>query len=125
MRYADETGSHPLGRKIELHDGDQNSAYRLKDDVIMEVNRSAGPMRFTISVLEIERNAEQKYLPRSFTMNFFDAESGQLRSSLGYFNSWQRVGQLDLPKTILEVDARQGTPTTKQIVFDNCHLIEP
>ena len=53
----------------------------------MEVNRSAGKLRFTISVLEIERNAEDKYLPRAFTMNFFDAASGEFKMSLGYWNS--------------------------------------
>ncbi len=123
--YAAEPVDHPQGRKIELGDGDQSSAYRIKDDVIREVNRSSAATRFTISVLEIDRNAENKYLPRSFTMNFFDAKNGELKMSLGYFNDWQRVGQYDLPKTILEINARDSGAATRQIVFKNCRLVAP
>jgi uncharacterized GH25 family protein len=125
VKYADGDRSHPLGRKLDLGDGDTQSVYRIKDDVITEVNRSAGPMRFTISVLETIRNAENKYLPRSFTMSFFDAQSGQLKSSLGYWNEWQRIGAFDLPQTILENNAKNGGTTTRQIVFRNCRLAEP
>ncbi|REK10533.1 MAG: DUF3386 family protein [Planctomycetota bacterium] len=123
VTYVDEDDSHPLGRKISLGDEDFSSAYRIKDDVIMEVNRFMGPMRFTISVMEIERNAENKYLPRSFTMNFFDSKTGELRHALGYWNSWQRVGQFDLPTKILEIDAHKGGSTTKQIMFNNLRLL--
>jgi hypothetical protein len=124
VTYAEEASAHPLGRKIDLGDPSLQSAYRIKDDAIMEVNRSAGPtMRFTISVLEIERNPENKYLPRSFTMNFFDAKSGDLRTSLAYFNSWQRVGAFDLPKQIIEIDAHKGGASAKQIDFSNCKLL--
>ena len=125
VTFAEEPGPHPLGRKIDLGDPSLQSAYRIKDDVIMEVNRSAGPtMRFTISVLEIERNPEGKYLPRSFTMNFFDAKSGDLRTSLGYLNSWQRIGGFDLPKQIIEVDAHKGGASTKEIAFSNYKLLD-
>ncbi len=120
--YADSDLTHPLGRKIDLGDPERHSAYRLKDDVIWEVNRSLGKRRFTISVLEIERNAEHKYLPRSFTMNFFDSASGQLQTSLGYWNEWQRIGNFDLPKTIVEVTAGDGTTAVRRIVFKDCRL---
>lgn len=124
VTYSDQDTSHPLGRKIDLGDPSLQSAYRLKDDVIMEVNRSMGPMRFTISVLEIVRNVENKYLPRSFTMNFFDAKSGELRTGLAYWNDWQRVGKFDLPKTITEVAAKKGGATTRQIAFSDLKLLE-
>ena len=120
--YADDDRTHPLGRKINLGDSELSSAYRIKDDVIMEVNRSMGKMRFTISVLEIVRDEQNKYLPRAFTMNFFDAASGELKTSLGYWNQWQRVGNFELPKTILEVSAHPGGTTTRQIEFSNCKL---
>lgn len=123
VKFAEADTHHPLGRKIDLGDPSLQSAYRIKDDVIMEVNRSMGPLRFTISVLEIERNPEHKYLPRSFTMNFFDSKTDELRSSLGYWNSWQRVGGFDLPEKIIEVDAHKGGANTKEIVFNNCQLL--
>ncbi len=123
VTFADEDAEHPLGRLIHLGDADLDSAYRIKDDVIMEVNRSAGPAsRFTISVLEIVRNAEKKYLPRAFTMSFYDSKSGALQQSLGYWNQWHRVGNYDLPKTILEVSAHPGGTSTRQIEFSNWTL---
>lgn len=122
VTYSDDDTAHPLGRKIDLGDPNLQSAYRIKDDVIMEVNRSMGKQRFTISVLEIERNAENKYLPRAFTMNFFDSASGDLKMSLGYWNSWQRVGKFDLPKSILEVAAHKGTTAAREIDFRDVRL---
>jgi hypothetical protein len=124
ITYPDRDDTHPLGRRVDLGDATTQSVYRIKNDVIMEVNRNAGPMRFTISVLETSRNAENKYLPRSFTMNFFDVQSGDLKTSLGYFNDWQRIGTFDLPKTILETGAHRGGAHTRQITFSNCRLLD-
>jgi hypothetical protein len=124
VTYVDSNESHPLGRKIDLGNPATESAYRIKDGVILEVNRKMGSLRFTISVLEIVRNAEDKYLPRSFTMNFFDGASGELKTSLAFRNDWQRVGAFDLPKTILEITSEKGGATTRQIVFSNCRLLE-
>jgi uncharacterized GH25 family protein len=122
ITWAEKDASHPLGRKIDLGDPTLKSAYRLKDDAIMEVNRMMGDLRFTISVLEIFRNQEGKYLPRSFTMNFFDSKTGELKVNLAFLNEWQRVGAFDLPKTILEIDGRDGKSVTKQIQFTNMKL---
>ena len=123
ITWSDDDYAHPLGRKIDLGDPKLKSAYRLKDDVIMEVNRTAGPnMHFTISVLEIEYNPEGKYLPRSFTMNFFDNKTGEVKTSLAYLNEWQRVGQFDLPKTIVEVNTKAGKSVTKRIEISNVKL---
>jgi len=125
ITWAEKDDSHPLGRMIDLGDPNLKSKYRLKDDVIMEVNRTAGPnMHFTISVLEIENNHEGKYLPRSFTMNFFDNKSGEVKTSLAYLNEWQRVGDFDLPKTIVEVHTKAGKSTTKRIDFANAKLLK-
>ena len=124
ITYPDNDRAHPLGRLIDLGDPSLESRYRIKDDVILEVNRSMGSQRFTISVLEIIRNAENKYLPRSFTMNFFDSATGALAMSLAYRNDWQRVGDYDLPQMILEINSRPGGASTRQIVFKNCRLLE-
>jgi hypothetical protein len=124
VTFVNETAAHPLGRKIDLGDAALQSAYRIKDNVIMELNRSAGPaMRFTISVLDVEWNAEHKYLPRAFTMNFFNSQSGALTVSNGYWNEWTRVGKFDLPKTIVEVNAHPGGTSTRKISFSNCQLL--
>ena len=111
-----------LGRKIVLDD-DRESSYRIKDNVIREVCRSAGPMRFTISVLEVEWNADKKYLPRSFVMNYFDSKSGELRESHAFHNDWLRAGGYDLPRGILEIACEGNTSHTLQVELKNVRLL--
>ena len=124
ITFGDNDATHPLGRQIDLGDDQLKSVYRIKDDVIREVNRAAGADRFTISVLETVRNPEGKYLPRAFTMTFFDGTSGQIKVSFSYWNDWQRIGKFDLPKTILEIGARPGSTATRQIVFENVSMLK-
>jgi hypothetical protein len=57
-------------------------------------------------------------------MSFYDGATGELKSSLAYWNDWQRVGPFDLPKRILEIDARKGGSSTKEIAFSNWRLLE-
>lgn len=124
VAYADQQKDHPLGRKINLGETRFNSVYRIKDDVVTEVNRDAGKVKFTISVLEIFRNIDNKYLPRTFTISTWDAASGELRSSLAGVNEWTRVGKCDLPIKILEVTTAKGTREVKQMILSNLKLID-
>jgi hypothetical protein len=124
VTYRDDDQTHPLGRQIDLGDPDLESRYRIKDDQILEVSRKMGPMRFVISVLETIRNDEGKYLPQAFTMNFFDGASGTLKTSLAFRNDWQRVGEFDLPKRVLETNAQNGLVTTREMLFSNCRLLD-
>lgn len=73
-------------------------------------------------MLEIVRNAENKYLPRTFTMNFFETATGKLQNTIGFENRWQRVRRFDLPERILEIASRDGRMTTREILCKNCRL---
>ncbi len=42
VKYADSDVTHPQGRKIDLGDPELSSVYRIKNDVITEVNRKMG-----------------------------------------------------------------------------------
>jgi hypothetical protein len=122
VKYADNDLTHPMGRKIDLGDLEVNSVYRIRDDVITEVSRKMGKTRFTISVLEVMRDPDDKYLPRSFTMNLFDAATSELKISRGFWNDWQRVGNFDLPKIITEVVTHDGAVETRQMTLSNWRL---
>lgn len=123
--FADSQTDHPLGRLIRLGDADSGSAYRIRGDVITEVNRRDGPERFTISVLQTVRNQEGKYLPQSFCVTVWDAENGQIKSSSSYLNEWKRVGNFDLPQRILEVETTPGGQRqAREITLDNYSLDE-
>ncbi|HTU26435.1 MAG TPA: DUF3386 family protein [Pirellulales bacterium] len=123
VTFIDEASPHPLGRMIDLGDEERQSRYRLKDDVIRQVDRRMGPERFTISVLAIERNREEKYLPRAFTMSFWDEKSGELKRTLAFWNTWQRVGDFDLPEQIVEVSADDRGSKTRALTLSDQRLL--
>ncbi len=121
VRYAGEPDGHPLGRKIALGDGEQDSVYRIGQDVVREVNRRAGPGRFTISVLEVQRNQEGKYLPVYYTMTFWNA-AGKVTSTSTTQDSWVRVGGFDLPRHTLQVTTGDDRHEVKLLKFSNHEL---
>ncbi|HEY2827010.1 MAG TPA: DUF3386 family protein [Pirellulales bacterium] len=122
--FADDGKNHPLGRLIQLGDSDYSSAYRIRDNMVTEVNRHAGPVRFTISVLETEQNKDGKYLPRVFSMTTWDEKTNQVKSSSTYLNTWTRVGNFDLPERILEVQTGPGDRHVREMTFTNYRLSE-
>jgi hypothetical protein len=103
VSFADDQTDHPLGRRLRLND-DLDSYYRVRGDVITEVQRKMGSGRFTITVLEVHRNAEDKYLPQLYTVSSW-AEDGSLRSTSTAEETWTRVGTFDLPQRVVHVVA--------------------
>ncbi len=120
--FADDDTQHPLGRLIKLdYDSAMASAYRIKDGVIREVNRQTDGGRFTISVFEVSRNAEGKYLPAYYAVNFWN-QDGSLRSSSTVHETWARVGAFDLPATHNAVFAGKGEHRNVSMTFSNYQL---
>ena len=97
LRFGDDEENHPLGRLLIFDGGQFASSYRVKDKQLMVVNRHIGRLNMTIAVLDNERNAEGRFLPRSYTVQYWDAETGELRRTETVLEKWQRVGQWDLP----------------------------
>jgi hypothetical protein len=67
------------------------------DKQIMVVNRNVGKENMTITVLQNDRNGEGLFLPRSYTIQYWDATSGELKRTETVQDRWQRVGSWDLP----------------------------
>jgi hypothetical protein len=121
--FVKEEGTHPLGRRIRLTEEVMGSEYRIKDDVVRQVNRSMGKQRLVINVLEVTRNPEGKYLPSVFNVAMWDAASGNLGASQMVTHQWLRVGKFDLPKHIQEVDCRQGGNQVRSIELSGHQLL--
>ncbi|MBX9789571.1 MAG: DUF3386 family protein [Pirellulales bacterium] len=115
--FGDDTQDHPLGRLVKFVGDSAHSAYRIKDDVIHEVNRDQGAMRFTISTLEVARNAEGKYMPADYSASYWERESGRLKSNETYHEEWVRVGEFDLPKRHVVVLTGNDTRRVMEIDF--------
>ncbi len=97
LRFADEVTDHPLGRLLVFEGGRFASSYRVKDGRISVVDRNIGRHDMTIQVLEESRTAEGKYLPKAYTVQYWNAENGDLERVETVQEDWTRVGPIDLP----------------------------
>jgi len=102
---------HPMGRLLKLNDG-MGSSYRLKDGLLMQINRQAGPqMRFTIDMLDYRRTQHNKWLPHLFTVSFFAAKGGALLRHDTYEDTYRLVGDYYLPNERRQLTAEDGRTT--------------
>ena len=123
-KFLEPEGGHPLGRLIQLADDRMGSAYRIKGDEILEVNRTMKGKRFSNRILANRRNAEGKLLPLAFTVSYWDEATGKLERVEAFHDTWTRVGHLDLPKTHTQVVSSDGKSPVRQLELSNHRLKE-
>lgn len=122
VAYGEEAAGHPLGRLMQFKgESEMASSYRVRDGVIREVNRQSKTGRFTISVMEIRRNPEGKYLPGVYSVSFWNPD-GSLKSSTFVNETWVRVGHLDLPATLERVSVSGTEHRNLRIEFTSHQL---
>ena len=97
LRYADDRDDDPRGRLLAFDGGHFATSYRVKDRQITSVNRLLDGKNMTITVLDNEQNAEGKYLPHTYTVQYWDDATGELDRSDSVVDRWTRVGNWDLP----------------------------
>ena len=115
--------THPAGRLVRLNDM-MNSTYRVRDGQIMQVNRSAGPkMRFTIDMLENITVEEDRYLPRVFTVAFFESGSGELVRTDTFWDSYRKIGTYHLPESRRQVRAEDAATEIAILQLEEVKLL--
>jgi hypothetical protein len=92
------------------------------DDRITVVNRQLGRQNMTITVLDDAKNAEGKQLPRSYTVQYWNADDGTLERTESISNRWTRVGRYDLPASIIVTAATKAGLSVRSIQFSNHQL---
>jgi hypothetical protein len=95
--FGEDRADHPLGRLLVFDGGKFASSYRVKDKQIMVVNRSTGRENMTIIIQENVATPEGKFLPRCYSVQYWDAASGALKRTETVHDRWARVGSWDLP----------------------------
>jgi Protein of unknown function (DUF3386) len=108
VRFADNVQDHLLGRLLTFEGGKFASSYRVKDRQLMVVNRSLGKLNMTITVIDNDVNADKKFLPRSYTVQYWEAPSGNLQRTETVQNRWTRLQSWDLP-TLLSVQTSSAS----------------
>lgn len=121
LTIADES-EHPLGRLITVHDDPFKSSYRVRDGRITQVNRSMGPMSFTISMQSHTPATDGKQLPETFTVTFWDGRSGRLTRSDIYTDRYESVGGVTLPAERRVLSAEDDGITGREIRLSNWKL---
>lgn len=114
-QFGESAETHPLGRMILAPGEENHSSYRVRDNQILQVNRDTGKSRFTINVLENTRNAEGKYLPRAYTVTFWDSKTGAVQRTNVTHEEWKRVGRFDLPSLVTVVTSGSSERTVRQL----------
>jgi hypothetical protein len=125
LRFADDNTDHPLGRLLEFDGGQFASSYRVRDKQLLVVNRNFGKQDMTITVLDNEQNAEGKFLPRSYSVQYWDAETGKLSRVESVQDRWTRVGAFDLPRSHTLSTANAAGLGVKSFSLRDHKLLEP
>ncbi len=115
---------HPLGRLLNFHGGRFASTYRIRDDEITVVNRNLGRENMSLQMLESERNAERKVLPRAYQVQYRDAETGAITRVETFRNRWQRVGKLDLPESLTQTVSSESGVSVRSLKLQSLKLTE-
>jgi Protein of unknown function (DUF3386) len=111
----------PAGRRVVLNDR-MKSSYRVKNSQVSEVDRTIGREHFVITILETTPVAGGKFLPRHFTVNYFDARTGALKRAETFTDEYTKVSDIWFPVTRRAVRAENGAVITRVIEFRNSQI---
>lgn len=120
--FADTDDSHPLGRLLTFHGGRFASTYRIRDDEITVVNRGLGRENMSLQMLDSERNADGKVLPRAFQVQYRDATTSAITRVETTRQTWQRIGKLDLPATLSQTVSSASGVSTRSLTLKDVTL---
>jgi hypothetical protein len=123
VRFGDADLSHPLGRLVIFEGGRFASSYRIRDQQIIVVNRHLGKENMTITVLDNDRTPEGRFLPRSYTVHYWDAVTGALKRTETIQERWLRQNSWDLPSAHTLTIANETGLATRSFVLSEHVLL--
>lgn len=113
-----EDDNSPAGRRVVLNDS-MKSSYRVRNGQVVEVDRTMADSHFVITVLETTKTPDGKFLPRHFTVTYFDAKSGALKRTETFTDEYKQVEGVWFPASRRVVRAENGKVATRIIEFHN------
>ena len=117
ITFAEDDNS-PAGRRIAIND-QMKSHYRVRNNQVVEVDRTMGADHFIITVLEITSTPDGKNLPRHFTVTYFDARSGAVKRSETFTDEYKLIDGVWFPASRSMFRAENGKVITRVIEFHN------
>jgi len=108
----------PAGRRVNLNDS-MNSSYRIRDNKVVEVDRTIGAEHFIITMLETIRTPDGKSLPRHFIVTYFDVKSGAIKRSEAFTDEYKLIDGVWFPASRKLVRAENGKVITRVTELHN------
>jgi hypothetical protein len=109
---------NPIGRLVELND-EMKSSYRVRNNQVVQVNRTMGGEFFTINILETTPVTDGKYLPRQFTVTYMDDKTKAIKKTQFFTDAYENVEGAWLPKTRRIITVENGQTNVRLIEFQN------
>jgi hypothetical protein len=81
-----------------------------------------GDRRFIITVLETRTGDPGKYLPRHFTVTYFDAQSGAITETESFTDDYAKVQGVWLPTSRRVITAADGKLRSRRFELRNVRL---
>jgi hypothetical protein len=122
--YSDQYTPNPFSRKIEVKKDGILTSYRVgPGGYLREISRTMGDTRCTTTVLTYKTNCDEKVLPSTQVVSYWDTKSGDLKKTETYASEWVRTSAFDLPKRVLVVvSAANGLHDTREIRLSDHEL---
>jgi hypothetical protein len=118
-----EEDGHPMGRLLVIHGDGMKSRYRVKDDQITQINRSMGPVRFTINVEDSLTTPSGKKLTTKYSVFYFTAQDSSIKQVESYTDTHAVTDTLYLPGKRRIILVEEGEVRVKTMTFEGHRLL--
>ena len=119
----DEEDGHPLGRLLHIRGDGMNSRYRIAGDRIRQINRSMGPVRFTINVEDSLTTPDGRHLTTRYTVYYFQPTDGSIKQVDSITDRHAVVDGVYLPGTRRIINAENGEVRVRVMTFSDHKLL--
>jgi hypothetical protein len=109
---------NPIGRMVCLND-ELKSCYRVKNKQVVQVNRTMGGEFFTINILETTPTPEGKYLPRQFSVTYFDEKTKAMKRTQFFSDTFENMNGVFMPKSRRIITCESGETKVRIMEFAN------
>ena len=118
-----EEDGYPMGRLLVIHGDGMKSGYRIKDDQITQINRSMGPVRFTINVEDSLTTSSGKKLTTKYSVFYFTAQDSSIKQVESYTDTHAVIDTLYLPGKRRIILVEEGEVRVKTMTFEGHRLL--
>ena len=118
-----EADGHPLGRLLLIHGDGMNSRYRILGKHIRQINRSMGPVRFTINVEDAMTTSDGRHLTTRYTVYYFNPQDGSIKQVDSISDDHATVTGVYLPGTRRVISTENGEVRVRVMEFREHQLL--